>query len=83
MCLIKTQRLQTRKEQEMILNYLKIYFKENRITQSEIEKLTGIARSKINLTLNGKRKMTADELLIIANKFDLDLNKIKRLNNIE
>ena len=67
----------------MILNYLKIYFKENRITQSEIEKLTGIARSKINLTLNGKRKMTADELLIIANKFDLDLNKIKRLNNIE
>ncbi len=67
----------------MIHNYLKIYFKENRITQSEIEKLTGIARSKINLTLNGKRKMTADEFLIIANKFDLDLNKIKRLNNIE
>ena len=83
MSLIKTQKIKTRKEQEMIHNYLKIYFKENRITQSEIEKLTGIARSKINLTLNGKRKMTADELLIIANKFDLDLNKIKRLNNIE
>ena len=38
---------------------------------------------EIIMLVNGKRKMTADELLIIANKFDLDLNKIKRLNNIE
>lgn len=66
----------------MIYNYLKKYFKENKITQIEIEQKTNIARSKINLSLNGKRKLTAEELLIIANKFDLDLNKIKRLNNI-
>ena len=61
----------------MITNYLKEYFKENNISQYEIERRTKIARSKINLSLNGKRKLTADELMKIAIAFDLDLNKIK------
>lgn len=67
----------------MISNYLKAYFKKRRISQYEIERRTGINRSKINLSLNGKRKLTADELIIIAIKFNIDLNKIKRLNNNE
>lgn len=67
----------------MIANYLKIYFKERKISQYEIERRTGIDRTKINLSLNGKRKISAEELIKIAIVFDLDLNKIKRLNNTE
>lgn len=65
----------------MLSNYLKEYFKEKKISQYEIERRTKINRSKINLSLNGKRKLTAEELIKIACEFDLDLNKIKRLNN--
>lgn len=62
----------------MISNYLKKYFKENKITQYEIEKRTGISQSKICMSLNDKRKFTADELIKIAIVFDIDLNKIKK-----
>lgn len=61
----------------MISNYLKEYFKANEISQYEVERRTGINHSKINLSLNNKRKLTAEELIIIAIKFDIDLNKIK------
>lgn len=61
----------------MISNYLKEYFKEKKISQYEIEKKTGIERSKINLSFNNKRRLTADELIKIAIEFDIDLNKIK------
>ena len=61
----------------MISNYLKEYFKEKKISQYEIERKTGIDRSKINLSFNNKRKLTAEELIILAIKFDIDLNKIK------
>lgn len=63
----------------MISNYLKEYFKNKKISQYEIERQTGITQCKINLAFNGKRKLTADELILIANKFDLDLNKIKEI----
>ncbi len=63
----------------MISNYLKEYFKENDISQYEVERRTGISQSKINLSLNGKRKLTADELIKIALVFDIDLNKIKEI----
>lgn len=63
----------------MISNYLKEYFKRKNISQYEIERRTGINQSKINLSLNGKRKLTADELIKIAKVFDLDLNKIKEI----
>lgn len=63
----------------MVSNYLKEYFKERKISQFEIEERTGINQSKICLSLNGKRKITADELILIAIKFDLDLNKIKEI----
>lgn len=63
----------------MISNYLKEYFKEKKITQQEVENKTNIARTKINLSLNGKRKFTADELIKTAIAFDIDLNKIKEI----
>lgn len=64
----------------MITNYLKEYFKENKITQYEIESKTGIKQSKLSLTFNGKRKLTADELLKIANVYEINLEKIKKEN---
>ena len=63
----------------MISNYLKEYFKENNISQYKIERRTGISQCKINLSLNGKRKLTAEELIKIAIAFNLDLNKIKEI----
>ena len=42
----------------MISNYLKEYFKKRKISDYEIERRTGISQSKVNLTLNGKRKLT-------------------------
>lgn len=63
----------------MLSNYLKEYFKERKISQYEIAKRVNMDRSKLNLSLNGKRKLTAEELLIIASEFDLDLNKIKEI----
>ncbi len=65
----------------MISNYLKEYFKKNNISQYEIERRTGMDRTKINLSLNGKRKITAEELIKISIVFDIDLNQIKRLNS--
>ena len=62
----------------MINNYLKKYFTEKNISQIEIEKKTGISQSKISLMLNDKRKLSAEELILIAVQFDIDLNKIKR-----
>ena len=64
----------------MITNYLKEYFKENKITQYEIESKTGIKQSKLSLRFNGKRKLTADELLKIANVYEINLEKIKKEN---
>ena len=66
----------------MIANYLKIYFKERKISQYEIERRTRIDRTKINLSLNGKRKLSAEELIKIAIVFDIDLNKIKEIKSL-
>lgn len=63
----------------MISNYLKEYFNKNKISQYDIQNKTGISQSKISLILNGKRKLTADELIIIAIVYRLDLNKIKKI----
>ena len=62
----------------MIFSYLKEQFKKKNISQYEIERKTGISQSKVNLSLNGKRKLTAEELIKIAMAFDIDLNEIKK-----
>ena len=65
----------------MITNYLKEYFKKNKVTQNEIVERTGISQSKISLVMNNKRKLTAEELVKIATTFDLDLNKLKDIKS--
>lgn len=62
----------------MIANYLKDYFKNKKISQYEIEKRTGISQSKISLSLNDKRKFTAEELIKISIVFDINLEDIKK-----
>lgn len=62
-----------------MVNFLKRYFAENLITQQEIESKTGISQSKISLTLNNKRKLTAEELLKIAISFDINLEELKKI----
>ena len=62
----------------MISNYLKEYFKNKNISQYEIEKKTGIKQSKVSLFLNNKRKLTAEELIIISIAFDINLEDIKK-----
>lgn len=63
----------------MISNYLKKYFKDNKISQYEIENKTGIKQCKLSLSFNGLRKLTADELITIAIEFDINLNKLKEI----
>ena len=63
----------------MIGNYLKKYLKERNISQYEVESRTGSSQDKISLSLNGKRKLTADELIEIAIEFNIDLNNIKEI----
>lgn len=62
----------------MIIDFLNIYFDKNNITQCEIERRTNIARSKVNLILNKKRRLTAEELLKISIEFDINLEEIKK-----
>lgn len=62
-----------------IIDYLKQYFDNNGITQKEIESKVHISQDKVSLIFNGKRKLTADELLKIAKEYNLDLNKLKEI----
>ncbi len=63
----------------MIINYLKEYFKNNNISQLDIESKTGISQSKLSLIFNGKRKITADEFFNMAIAYDININKIKEI----
>ena len=65
-----------------VIDFLNNYFKDNKITQKEIERLTGISQDKISLTLNKKRKLTADELIKIIVVFNIDLEEIKKILSI-
>ncbi len=61
-----------------INDFLNKYFKEHGISQAEVVRRIGLNQSKVSLMLNGKRKLTAEELIKIVTKFDIDLNKLKR-----
>lgn len=58
-----------------IIDFLNNHFKEKKITQKQIERMTGISQDKVSLVLNRKRKLTADELVKIIIVFDLDIKK--------
>jgi predicted XRE-type DNA-binding protein len=58
-----------------IIDFLNNYFKKEKITQKQIESMTGISQDKVSLVLNRKRKLTAEELVKIIIAFDLDIKK--------
>jgi transcriptional regulator with XRE-family HTH domain len=44
---------------------IKNYMEKNNISQSDLSKVTHIALPKLNLALNGKRRMTFEEFALI------------------
>ncbi len=56
---------------------LNAYLKDHGITQTWLANQTGIEQPKIANVLNGKRKLTADELVVIASTLNLDLSFFK------
>lgn len=45
---------------------IKNYLEENGISQSFISRVTGISQTKLNLSLNGHRRMTFEEYELIC-----------------
>lgn len=54
---------------------IKEYLEENGITQTFISKKTGIELPKLNLSLNGNRRMTFPEYELICGALKVDTNK--------
>ena len=65
-----------------INDFLNNYFKKQGISQAEVVKRIGLDQSKVSLMLNGKRKLTAEELIKIVTEFDIDLCEIKKILSI-
>lgn len=61
-----------------IIDILSNYFIKKNIKQKDIQKITGLCQSKISLTFNKKRKLSAEELIKIMVAFDIDLESIKK-----
>ncbi len=53
---------------------IKKYMEEHGITQKFLIDSTGIAQVKISNIMNGKRKVTGEELLKIARALNVDAN---------
>ena len=53
---------------------IKKYMEEHGITQKFLIDSTGIAQVKISNIMNGKRKITGEELLKIARALNVDAN---------
>ena len=53
---------------------IKKYLEEHGITQTFIEKKTGLSQDKVSKLLNGKRKVSAEELGLIASALNVDAN---------
>lgn len=53
---------------------VKQYLEENGITQAFLSRKTGIDAIKLNLALNGNRRMTFDEYALICAVLKLDTN---------
>ena len=53
---------------------IKKYINEHGITQKFLSESTGIAQEKMSNIINGKRKITGEELLKIANVLNVNAN---------
>lgn len=49
-----------------VADKIKVFMEEHGITQAHICRKTGIAPAKLNLTLNGKRRLTFEEYEVIC-----------------
>ncbi len=54
---------------------IKKYLEANGITQSHVSSKTGISTSKLNLALNGKRRMTFEEYELICGALNVNTDK--------
>ncbi len=54
---------------QQVLNYL---MEENRVTQTEIEEVTGIYQSNLSQILKGKRKLTTEQVKLLAGYFKVN-----------
>ncbi|MDE7201500.1 MAG: helix-turn-helix domain-containing protein [Lachnospiraceae bacterium] len=54
---------------------IKEYLKENGITQVFLSKRTGIETSKLNLALNGSRRLSLEEYAAVCGALNVDTNK--------
>lgn len=53
---------------------IKEYLEKNGITQAHISRKTGIETPKLNLALNGGRRLSLDEYSVICGVLGLDTN---------
>lgn len=54
---------------------IKMYLDEKGVSQAHISKVTGIDTVKLNLALNGKRRLTFDEYSLICGVLGLNTDK--------
>lgn len=52
---------------------VKVYLETNGILQKELSGKTGISCSKLNLILNGKRRMSFDDYEVICEALEVDM----------
>lgn len=57
---------------------IKAYLEENGISQTFVSKKTGIELPKLNLALNGHRKLTFPEYEMICGALDVNTDKFLR-----
>lgn len=58
------------------------YLEDNGITQAHLAERTGITTNAINLSLNGKRKLTADEYIKICDALKVPYDFFVEKSNI-
>ena len=61
----------------LIAKLLKNRLEEKGITVYRLSKLTGIRYELLRRTLNGERKLTADELILICQKSGIVIDELK------
>lgn len=60
---------------------IKEYLKENGISQAFVSRKTGIDTAKLNLALNGGRKLTLEEYCLICGALGVNTDKFLQPEN--
>lgn len=61
-----------------LINFLKKEISKKNISQKEISKRIDLSATKFSLMFNLKRKMTAEEFILICYVCNIDFDKIKK-----